>query len=685
MNYIQKFKANPDTQKVNHHLKLTFNKKLVVALIITLAIPLTVTLSTQRQDIQKHASESESLPYKGYIVEFKDGPIAATRSISVSSARPIADRRIDISNQHTAAKNNILGILGKSSYESTSASINTTSSSKVEVLGEYEYGFNGVALNISDSQAQKLLSESSYVEAVYKNIEVNTLLNDVVPMVGVDRVWQVVRDSQGRVLDGRGVNVAVIDSGIDYKHADLGKSGSGQTFNSKVKGGYDLVNNDQDPIDDNGHGTHVAGIIASNGKIKGIAPGANIYAYKVVGSGGGGYVHDIQEAIESAIATHFDGDSSNDIHVINLSVGAYCRTGFNPDCSPDAPLSQMVDNATNEGIAVVVAAGNSGASENAINMPGNARSAITVGSINKYKEISSFSSRGPVKVWNENNELVEEFSKPDLVAPGEGFTPKVTSVPSPSPDPKAGICAAKFPGSAGSVNCIDSTHRSLKGTSMAAPVVAGLAALIKQKNPTFTGYDIKYILTQGASSLGQNENFQGRGMVDARNVFDFTPPPKKTVVITAYEDSYVDSDQKSKNFGNSSRMRVDGNPKKISYMKFDLGQLSGKRILSARLKLNIPTGEGSGSDNKFNLKKVGVTSWSENKINYNNKPGLSSIIASFNGRGAGSSLDIDVKSFVSSSLGKKVGIALTTEGSNDLILMTHEASSTRPRIVVEYQ
>ncbi len=703
MNYIQKFKSNTDPQKVNHHLKLAFNKKLIIVFAITLAIPLTVVLSSQQQDIEKHASEIESPPYKGYIIEYKDGPIAATRSISIASERPTAERKVDLDTQHIAAKKNILNVLGKSSYGASSTRTSPAGSSNlsgnVEVLGEYKYGFNGIALNISDAEAEKLLNESPYVEAIYKNLEVETLLDDVRPMVGANKVWQQVKDSQGRDVDGKGVNVAIIDTGVDYRHADLGKSASGKIFNSKVVGGYDFANTidanndgdyddpddkiDLDPMDDNGHGTHVAGIIGSNGSIKGIAPGVNIYAFKALGSGGGGNLDDIQDGIEYAIGTRLDGISTNDIHIINLSVGSRCSNGFNTtSCGPDAPISQLVDSASSVGIVVVAAAGNVGTNPNAIYMPGNARSAITVGSINKDKQMSGFSSRGPV-LWNG-----ETINKPDLVAPGEGYPPIDTSnVPSPSPDPRAGICSAKYPGSIPSVDCIDSTHRSLKGTSMAAPVVAGIAALYMQKNPNATPYQVKIALTTHATNLGFDVNSQGWGMVDTKNLFDFTPPQKtENFIATSFQDSYVDSNKPSANFGKSERMRVDGSPKKISYMKFDLMPLNGKRIISARLKLNVPASEGSKSDNKlFNLRRVGASSWSEDKINFKNKPALGSTIASFKGKDAVSVLDLDITSFVSNSTGKKVSLALTTDGSNDLILMTRESSSTRPRIVIEYQ
>jgi len=702
MNYIQKFKASSDPQKVNHHLKLAFDKKLVAMLLITLAIPITIVLSSQQQDMEKHASEPTSSRYKGFIIEYKEGPVSVTRSIGIAYERPIAERKIDLEAQHLAAKKNILGILGKSSYGATSTNTspagNANSSSSVEVMGEYKYGFNGIALNISDSEAQKLLNESPYVQAVYKNLEVEALLLDAVQMVGAKKVWEVVKDSQGRVIDGKGVNVAIIDTGVDYRHADLGKSSSGQMFNSRVVGGYDFANTidvnedgdyddpgekiDLDPMDDNGHGTHVAGIIGSNGSIKGIAPGVNIYAYKALGAGGGGNLDDIQDGIEYAIGSHFDGDSTNDINIINISAGRYCNAGYTTDCGPDASLSQMVDNASNVGIVVVVAAGNVGTNPNAIYMPAIARSAITVGSINKNKEISGFSSRGPV-LWNG-----ETINKPDLVAPGEGYPPLDNShVPSPSPDPRMGICSSKYPGSIPSVDCLDGTHRSLKGTSMAAPVVAGLAALYKQKYPNATAAEIKFALTRHATSLGLDVNTQGWGMVDASKLFDFTTQPKtESFIATSFQDSYVDSDKPGTNFGNSGRMRVDGSPKKISYMKFDLMPLEGKRVISARIKLNIPTNESSGSTNRdFNLRRVGVSSWSEDKINFKNKPALGPAVASFNGKGSGSVIDVDLTSFVSSNLGKKVSLALTNDGSNDLILMTREATSTRPRIVIEYQ
>lgn len=669
MDYIQKFKSHPNSEKVHHHLKLTFNKKLVTGFLIALAIPLTVTLSSTRQDIEKHASEIDTPVVNGYIIKYKEAPLAAVRSTSISSVRPIVDRRIELNAANLAAKKNILGILGAKSY-STGTSV-SSSERQVQLLGEYDAAFNGIALNISKEEAEKILNESPYVEAIYPNIVTKISLADSVPMIGADQVWQIIRDSGGRVVDGSGVNIAVIDTGVDYKHNDLGKSTGTQIYNSKIVGGKDFVNNDEDPMDDHGHGTHVASIIAGNGEVKGIAPKANIYAYKVFDASGSSDDAKILAAINYATQTREDTNSANDIDVINMSFSRYCfdkEAGkyYTDNCGPDSLISETIDNATAEGIISVVAAGNFGSLTGAVGQPGVARSALTVGSINKSKSISSFSSRGPVN-WEGQNII-----KPEVVAPGEG------------------ICASKFSGLGSDNNCLDSSHTRMNGTSMATPMVAGLASLVLQKYPSSNPSDIKYMITQSATNLGQNidMNSQGYGLIDTRNLFDFDAPqptpPVQQMEITAYLDSYVSSDRTGANYGDSTRIKIDGSPKKISYLKFDLTPLQGKRIISAHLKLNVASDAGAGSDNKFNIKKTG-TSWSEGKLTYKNKPSTSSIIASFRGVGGGSSIDIDLKTYIASNLGSKVSLAITSDGTNEFILISKDASSNRPRILVEYQ
>lgn len=128
---------------------------------------------------------------------------------------------------------------------------------------EYDYLFNGLAATIkmADMQRIEVLPE---VKNVYPDYEMHTLLNDSVPLIGADQVWAM-RDPSGQPVTGRGVRVAILDTGIDYTHPDLGGCfGPG----CKVVGGYDFLNGDADPWDDNGHGTHCAGIVAANGVLK---------------------------------------------------------------------------------------------------------------------------------------------------------------------------------------------------------------------------------------------------------------------------------------------------------------------------------------------------------------------------------------------------------------------------------
>jgi minor extracellular serine protease Vpr len=158
---------------------------------------------------------------------------------------------------------------------------------------------------------------------------------------------------------GAGVLVAVIDTGVDYTHPDLG-GGLGQGY--KVVGGHDYIDNDNDPIDIDGHGTRVAGIIAANGKFKGVAPDAKILAYRVVNSEGDIRTSDVSIAIDRAV--------KENAKVINLSLGS----ANNIDV-----LRRVVSSATKAGVIVVAAAGNSGPT-GAIRSPANQFSTISVGS-----------------------------------------------------------------------------------------------------------------------------------------------------------------------------------------------------------------------------------------------------------------------------------------------------------------
>lgn len=208
------------------------------------------------------------------------------------------------------------------------------------------------------------------------------------------------------------VVVAVIDTGIDGNHADL--SGG------KVIAWKDWVANRTNPYDDNGHGTHVAGIVAGTGAgnpaYKGVAPGAALIGLKVLDSGGSGSLSNVTAAVDWAVANK----QTYNIKVISMSLG----TSGSSDGTDT--LSQAVNRAADEGIIPVIAAGNSGPGRYTVGSPGAAAKAITVAAMADPGEggfnLATFSSRGPTR---------DERIKPDIAAPGVNITaPKANTASS---------------------------------------------------------------------------------------------------------------------------------------------------------------------------------------------------------------------------------------------------------------
>src|SRR3989344_7260174 len=147
-------------------------------------------------------------------------------------------------------------------------------------------------------------------------------------------------------LTGEGVKIGILDTGIDYTHSDLGGCfGEG----CKVEGGYDFINNDNDPIDNHGHGTHVASTAAGKGVLNGVAPDAKIYAYKVLDAIGGGSSEGIIEAIDNALDPNGDGDFSDRLDIVSLSLGSDCFGFFFDGCGENDPLVDAIDNAVDSG------------------------------------------------------------------------------------------------------------------------------------------------------------------------------------------------------------------------------------------------------------------------------------------------------------------------------------------------
>ncbi len=312
---------------------------------------------------------------------------------------------------------------------------------------------------------------------VFADAPIRLFLEQSTAQVGAQAAWTQ-KDAQGKFLKGTGVRIAIIDSGIDYTHPSLGGCTSAQFLAracAKVIDGFNFTSGSADILDDHGHGTHVAGIAAGTGQgtggFPGVAPEAKLIGYKVIDSSGSGDSSAIIEALYRAMDPNQDGDPSDQVDVINLSVGALGN--------PDDPLSQAVDTAAQAGIVVAVAAGNDGMDQS-INSPGTARLALTVGAVDGQDRPAYFSSRGPV-LW-----LGKALSKPDLVAPG------------------VSICAPQGAGAWGDRICgsgASAKRVALSGTSMATPHVAGAAALLKQKWPGWSGLKIRAALIASAQPL----------------------------------------------------------------------------------------------------------------------------------------------------------------------------------------
>jgi serine protease AprX len=301
---------------------------------------------------------------------------------------------------------------------------------------------------------------------------------------------------------GTNVKVAVIDSGIDRNFLDVGDV----VLYDFTKGGVQAL-----PSDEYGHGTHVAGLVASRaimsgGSYQGVAPGARLFALKVLDATGRGYTSDVIAAIDFVVASR----KTLGIGVMNLSLG---HPIYEPAASD--PLVQAVERAVASGIVVVVSAGNFGGDPATrapryagITSPGNAPSAITVGAVDTIQTASRgddvvawFSSRGPT--WYDG------YQKPDLVAPGSRL---VSNISVNSTLYKA------YPGGIVTTASFMPYFR-MSGTSMAAPVVTGIVASMLEASivngKALTPNAIKAILQYTAIPVtGADDLSQGAGMVN---------------------------------------------------------------------------------------------------------------------------------------------------------------------------
>ncbi len=340
-----------------------------------------------------------------------------------------------------------------------------------------------------------------------------------VPWVGSPRLWTAL---EGLGITGRGVTIGIVDTGIDYLHTDFGGPGTGYADNdptvitdvvggitfptTKVIGGYDFAGDeyngldrlvpqpDPDPMDCWGHGTHVAGIAAGYGVRSdgstypgpytgpipweemalgpGVAPEASLVALKIFGCQG--VSHLLNLALEWAVDPDGDGDFSDRLDVVNLSIGS----SFG---HPQDPAAEASDNAAQAGIVVVAAAGNSGDTYYSVMSPGDADRVLSVGatsleglsfpgqenlppSVSNVDVVVGFSARGPRRG--------DAALKPDILAPGHPI--------------------ASAQGGSGNGTAVQA------GTSMAAPFVSGAMALLRARYPSWRVEELKALAMNSA-------------------------------------------------------------------------------------------------------------------------------------------------------------------------------------------
>ncbi|MBF9132151.1 S8 family serine peptidase [Plantactinospora sp. S1510] len=302
-------------------------------------------------------------------------------------------------------------------------------------------------------------------------------LDSSVPQVGAPRAW-------AAGYDGAGAKVAVLDSGIDTTHPDLmGKVIAAENFTSEP-----------DARDMLGHGTHVASIVAgtgaaSGGAYRGVAPGASLLNGKVCIAAASGNCQ------ESAIIAAMQWAARQGADVVNLSLGGADTLGVDP-------MEEAVNTLTAEhGTLFVISAGNRGAGEMTVDSPSTADAALSVGAVRDDDYLADFSARGP--------RIGDTAIKPDLTAPGQSITAAASSTGISTP-----------PGE---------SYVQFDGTSMAAPHVAGAAAILAQRNPGWTGARLKSALMGSSQPHEPTPIFeQGAGRLDIGRGYDqtvFADPP----------------------------------------------------------------------------------------------------------------------------------------------------------------
>jgi len=355
-----------------------------------------------------------------------------------------------------------------------------------------------------------------------------------VDRIDAERVWGETEGATDIVGNaGLGIRVAIIDTGVDYDHPDLASR-----FDPNLLG-FDFVNEDPDPMDDNGHGTHCAGTVAAEDNaagVIGVAPKVTLYALKALDSKGTGFESDLVEAIEWCV--------NNKVHIISMSLGSYSDL---PNLHAACDEAYYV-----HGILIVAAAGNMGRSRilrNATAYPANYDSVIAVGATDTNDKRAAYSSTGPSL---------------ELTAPGDKIY---------------------------STNW-DNSYATMSGTSMACPHVVGTAALVWAAYPDWNNVQIRQRLQATAKDLGTNgRDYEfGYGVVNASAAATVAPAAPNNSPVAKMEGPYYGMEDEPITFNASGSHDPDGDP--LIY-KWDFGDGSKSVTNTTTIAHTYVTGEPS--------------------------------------------------------------------------------------------
>jgi subtilisin family serine protease len=347
----------------------------------------------------------------------------------------------------------------------------------------------GAALKLQEDAAKKL-SHEAWVSGVFED-KVRQLIAPSPDLMvansakelgddlwGLDRIGMTKIHAEFPNLDGRGIRVGIIDTGIQSHHPEL--------VNKPVVF-KDFINHIGSPYDDDGHGTHVAGTIAGNRV--GIAGEASLIFAKAFAAGGASGDSSLIEAMQWIFDPDSDPNTNDFPQVVSNSWGGELDLDTLYNVEEFAPFVRAIETWIHGGIIPIFAAGNSGKAPNGF--PGGLPEPIAVGAIAPQGEVASFSSRGP-NLWKVGQSVIT-LLKPDISAPGE----KIIST---------------FPGN---------KYATMSGTSMATPHVAGAVALALQVNPKLKFADIKKLLLK--SSEKKMDTQYGYGVL---NVYELIKQAK---------------------------------------------------------------------------------------------------------------------------------------------------------------